>query len=289
MSTNIYIKISVAVYLVFLFVNCSDQHNTKSAFVSPPGYDITKPEKIRVKETLNEISGIVYSKDRNALLAVDDEQGKIFNIDLAGNTGYTYSKFAANGDYEDLAYTGKEWFVLKSNGELYLAKYIFTDSATHEKFPFPEKGNEFEGLYYDEISNCLWLLCKACIADNNKKEVSLYAFDVAARQFRPGVVWKINEEKIKEQLSLKQLSFKPSAFSIHPLQNQLYILSGVNKILLIVDRNGNLQSGYQLDPSLFKQAEGITFSDNGDMYISNEATNETYANILKFVYHPAKK
>lgn len=238
---------------------------------------------------LNEISGIVYSKDRNALLAVDDEQGKIFNIDLAGNAGYTFSKFAPNDDYEDLAYTGKEWFVLKSNGELYLAKNIFTDSATYQKFPFPEKGNEFEGLYYDDPSNSLWLLCKSCATDNDKSAVSIYAFDVAARQFKLGAVWQIDVNKIKEQLSLKQLSFRPSAIGLHPLQNQLYILSGVNKILLILDSERNVQSSYELDPSLFKQAEGITFSGNGDMYISNEATNNAYATILKFTYQPASK
>ncbi|CAN5433181.1 hypothetical protein BH10BAC2_BH10BAC2_47540 [soil metagenome] len=282
-------KTLIAVCLLFLFVNCNDQNKNKSAFVSPPGYNINKPEKIKIKETLNEISGIVYSNDGNALLAVDDEQGKIFNIDLTNNSDYTLSKFAPNGDYEDLAYTGKEWFVLKSNGELYLAKNIFTDSVTHEKFPFPEKGNEFEGLYYDDASNCLWLLCKSCAADNDKKEVSIYAFDVATRQFKPGAVWQIDVNKIKEQLSLKQLSFKPSAISLHTLQNQLYILSGVNKILLITDRSGNIQSSYQLDPFWFKQAEGITFSGNGDMYISNEATNDTYATILKFTYQPATK
>lgn len=282
-------RILVAAFLFFLFTNCDQQNKSKSNFVSPPGYDINKPEKIKVKEILDEISGIVYDKERNTLMAVDDEQGRLYSIDLASTFNYKLTRFAPGGDYEDLAFTGKEWFVLKSNGELYLAKNIFTDSATHEKFPFPEKGNEFEGLYYDHSSNSLWLLCKSCMADKNKKVVSLYAFDVATRQFKQDVVWQLDVKKIKEQLSLKDLDFKPSAIAMHPLQKQLYILSGVNKMLVITDMSGNIQSSYKLSPSAFKQPEGITFSDNGDMYISNEATDDTYANVLKFTYQPANK
>jgi uncharacterized protein YjiK len=282
-------RIFVATFLLFLFADCNYKTKDKAAFVSPTGYDINKPEKIKVKEILDEISGIVYSKEHNVLVAVDDEQGRLFRIDLKETFNYTLSKFAPNGDYEDLAYTGKEWFVLKSTGELYLVKNAFTDNVAHEKFPFPGKGNEFEGLYYDDGSNSLWLLCKSCTADKNTNTVSIYAFDVATRQFKTEPVWQIDVNKIKEQLSLKELSFKPSAIAIHPLQKQLFILSGVNKMLIVADRNGNIISCYKLDPSHFRQAEGITFADNGDMYISNEATDDAYANILKFTYQPANK
>jgi len=138
-------SILIAAFIFSLFTNCTQQTKKKADFVSPPGYDINAPEKIKVKEILDEISGIVYDKERNALFAEDDEQGRLYAIDLSNTFNYKMSKFAPPGDYEDLAFTGKEWFVLKSNGELYLAKSIFTDSATYEKFPFPEKGNEFVG------------------------------------------------------------------------------------------------------------------------------------------------
>lgn len=280
-------RLLVAASLFLIFANCTQQD--KAGFVSPPGYDINKPEKIKVKEILDEISGIVYDKDRNALIAEDDEQGRLFIVDLANPFAYKLSKFGPPGDYEDLAFTGKEWFVLKSNGELYFAKNAFTDSATHEKFPFSEKGNEFEGLYYDQASNCLWLLCKSCNRDKGKNVVSLYSFDVTTRQFKDGPLWQLDVNKIKDQLSSKDPVFKPSAIAMHPLQKKLYILSGVNKLLVIADSDGNIQSAYKLNPAEFKQPEGITFSDNGDMYISNEATEDTYANILKFTYNQASK
>ena len=280
-------KILATLLLILLFNNCKEQK--KTVYISPPGYDINKPEKIRVRDILDEISGIVYDKKNNAIMAIDDELGKLFSIDLANTSSYKISKFGSNGDYEDLAYTGSDWYVLKSNGDIYLTKNIFTDSSSSEKFSHTEKGNEFEGLYFDKASNCLWLLCKSCKKDDNKKAVSLYAFDIATKQFKPEPVWQIDVKQIKEKLSVKDLSFKPSAIAMHPLQKHLYILSGVNKMLVIADSSGNVQAAYKLNPSNFRQAEGITFSENGDMYISNEATDDAYANILKFTYNVADK
>jgi len=280
-------RISVVTFLFLVLTSCKEQ--PKKDYSSPPGYDINKPEKIKVKEILDEISGIVYDKKNNALIAVNDEQGKLFSIDLANTFDYKISKFGGSGDYEDLAYTGKEWYVLKSNGDIYLMKNIFTDSSSSDKFTYPEKGNEFEGLYFDETSNCLWLLCKSCAADNNKKAVSVYTFDIATKQFKTEPAWQLNVKQIEEQLSDKSLQFKPSAIAMHPLQKQLYILSGVNKMLIVADSSGNVLSGYKLNPYNFRQPEGITFSDNGDMYISNEGNDDAYANILKFTYQPATK
>lgn len=276
-------------FMLMLFFLTSCQEKYASSYVSPPGYNINKPHKIKVKEVLDEISGIVYDRKENAIVAVNDEQGKLFKLDLANTFDYKLTKFSGSGDYEDLAYTGTEWYVLKSNGDIFLVKNIFTDSSSSEKFSNPQKGNEFEGLYFDETSKSLWLLCKSCAADNNKKAVSVYAFDIAAKQFRAEPAWQLSTKQIEEKLSLKDLAFKPSAIAMHPLQKQLYILSGVNKMLIILDSNRNVVSAYKLDPHEFRQPEGITFTDNGDMYISNEANDDSYANILKFIYQPGSQ
>jgi hypothetical protein len=61
------------------------------------------------------------------------------------------------------------------------------------------------------------------------------------------------------------------------------MLSSVNNLIVIMDQNWNVKAEYKLDPSLFRQPEGIAFSNNGDMYISNEAAGGT-ANVLLFRY-----
>jgi hypothetical protein len=52
--------------------------------------------------------------------------------------------------------------------------------------------------------------------------------------------------------------------------------------LVTADRKGNIKKMYELDPKLFKQPEGITFTPTGDLLISNEAALTGSANILIF-------
>ena len=68
------------------------------------------------------------------------------------------------------------------------------------------------------------------------------------------------------------------------IKKQLYILSGVNKLLVTAGMDGIIKEAFILNPSLFKQPEGICFANNGDMYISNEAGDLGSADILLFPY-----
>ena len=47
-----------------------------------------------------------------------------------------------------------------------------------------------------------------------------------------------------------------------------------NQLLIVTDRKGNTKEAYTLDPLIFSQPEGITFTPWGDMLISNEATDK---------------
>jgi hypothetical protein len=56
-------------------------------------------------------------------------------------------------------------------------------------------------------------------------------------------------------------------------------------MLVVCDLQGRIEKSYPLSPEFFEQPEGIAFTPNGDMFISNEA-NQNKANILKLVYRP---
>jgi hypothetical protein len=62
----------------------------------------------------------------------------------------------------------------------------------------------------------------------------------------------------------------------------LYIISSVNKLLVVADRKGGVKKVYPIDPGLFKQPEGISFTPSGSIIISNEAAGVGVANILIF-------
>jgi uncharacterized protein YjiK len=83
----------------------------------------------------------------------------------------------------------------------------------------------------------------------------------------------------------KKVRFHPSALARHPVTKEWYVLSSVNKALLVLDSQWKLKNTYQLDPILFKQPEGLAFDRQGDMYVSNEGHGGN-ANVLVFSYKP---
>lgn len=75
-------------------------------------------------------------------------------------------------------------------------------------------------------------------------------------------------------------TFSPSDIAIHPKTGKYYILDGKNPKLLILDKDGTIEKVYKLDKNQFAQPEGITFSPDGTLYISNESGNNP-ASILQ--------
>ena len=63
------------------------------------------------------------------------------------------------------------------------------------------------------------------------------------------------------------------------------MISSVGKLLTIMDREGLILGVQALDPNLFRQPEGICFSPEGDLYISNEGKGGK-GYVLKFKPKP---
>ena len=77
--------------------------------------------------------------------------------------------------------------------------------------------------------------------------------------------------------------FRPSALAKNPLTKEWYIISAVNKLLVVTDENFKMKDSYALGGNLFNQPEGIAFDKEGNLYISNEGDDITQGNILKFI------
>ncbi|MGE5108518.1 MAG: SdiA-regulated domain-containing protein [Sphingobacteriales bacterium] len=277
-------RISFSSFLLIIFCSCRFLDGDKNESIpSPRGYQLGEPKKIFLAESLDEISGIVFKND-SEIVAENDEEGKIFIINPAKSKQPRSWSAAKAGDFEDITFTGTDWYLLRSDGNIYLLKDPFTDSTTHEKFPSPFTESEFEGLYYDEGRKSLMMVCKSCSMDNEKKFVSVFAFDATAKTWKTEPAFQIDIKSIAAKIKKDKLHFKPSAATINPMDKNLYILSSINKLLVVADVNGVVKDVYELPVSEFKQPEGISFAPNGDMYISNEASDGT-ANILLFKYN----
>ncbi len=264
----------------------NDHPSTKSE--SPPGYDLSKPRKINLVKELDEISGIAYYPKDTSIFAIVDEDGLLYKIYLNRKNKVMYWRFDKKHDFEDLVLHDSTFYILISNGDIEKLKYN-KDSLSRVLTNFPQadkKVNEFESLYYDDHYGKLVMMCKDCEEDK-KKAVSSYGINTDSLTYTSGL-FKINVDSIIQKLNIDKLHLKPSAAAINPVTNDLYILASVNRLLVVMDSTGVLKDVYELDPSLFKQPEGMAFTPSGDMLISNEAGESGAANILIYKYQKDK-
>jgi hypothetical protein len=260
-----------------------------NSFDNPAGYNFAQPKKYLLKNSLHEISGIIFlNKTDHEIGAIEDEDGKFYYFH-PDDKEYKQTKFAKKGDYEDVALFNKDIVVLRSDGSLFTFPIVLIanaeQSATKEYKNILPPG-EYEGMYAD--NDKLFVMCKHCPDDNQKKEVSVYIL----QQDKNAALQIVNQFKIDlSSLHLKTDDKKPkihpSCLARHPLTHEWYIISSVNKILIILDDQWKVKKYHRLDPVLFKQPEGIAFDANGNLYISNEGGDGT-ADILAFSYKQPK-
>lgn len=259
--------------------------NNEEAFQSPVSYNLNDPSILYLNDALLEISGVNFYPKDSSVFAISDENGFLYKIHLTNNYLTQRWYFDKNLDYEDVFYLNNIFYVLESNGNIHALKFspkgdtITTQTTVFD--PSGKKNDEFETLYFDPQKKYFIMLCKKCETDK-KNEVTAWAYYPEKGSFAPSV-FKINTDVIAKKAGLKKLKFEPSAATINPLTGDLWILSSVNEMLVIADRNGNCKEAYSLNPSIFTQPEGITFTPSGDLIISNEAGNKyNQASLLIF-------
>jgi hypothetical protein len=250
---------------------------------SPGGYDLNRPYAIKLPIELDEISGVAFHPADTSIFAINDERGWLYKITPNTTVDIKKWKFADGGDFEDVVLLDSIFYVLKSNGNIISFKFISTDSLFLNEYSFPQQdGVEFEILYYDHLRKKLTLICKDCETDK-KKSLSTFTFDPWSFRFSDSS-FSINSKRIAEMMDENKIKFKPSAAGIHPITGELYILSSVNKLLVICDNDGNPKAIHKIS-SDFKQPEGLCFTPAGNMIVSNEAAEIGVANIMIFRYN----
>ena len=251
---------------------------------SPDGYNMRAASQFKLPLELDEISGIAYYSADSSIFAINDEKGWLYKIKKG--TGIKTWPFFKGADFEDLVLLDSVFYVLQSNGNIIRLSFSTQNTMAVQRYYFDESGkskNEFEILYYDSTKNKLILICKDCESDK-KKSLTTFSFDPSIGKYGDST-FTINVKQIAAAIGEEKLKFKPSAASINPKNGLLYIISAINKLLVITDVNGNFKNVYKIDPGIFKQPEGITFTPSGGMIISNEAADVGVADILYFSYN----
>ena len=284
------------IYLVSACTNSNFGQRADSLFLVTDDqktyYEVKFPDKkYFLPYVLEEISGLAW-KDGN-VLAVDDETGKVFEYSFDERDIVHSIHFFKGDDFEGVELVGNEIYILRSDGDLFKLDYTASKESRGWEIETPlGKKNDTEGLGYDPESNILLIACKEKAELKEKDDFdgrAFYAFDLVSNSLIEQPLFTIGPKRLKKfweanrdmEYDKDRIKFKPSAIAFHPITKNYYILSSVGKMIVVVNKAGDILATYPISSKVLGQPEGITFSPEGDMYISSEGEGDR-GYILKF-------
>lgn len=283
-ENTIAIIIVASVLLVVGLLWFAFQNPSLNPRLEEESYTIVR--KWEMPSELDEISAISW-EGNNRIVCVQDEEGIIFSYNLSTNMVEKTINFSKSGDYEGIAIVDSTAYVLRSDGELFEIVNYRSENfevKTHNT-PFSGKNN-MESMTLDKKNNRLLLVPK----DKNLEGgdyLAIYSFNLETKKTETTPVMRLpfndpifKNKKKDDDDKKKSHSIYPADIAINPKDGNIYILEGKNPQLLIVDVKGKPVALHNLIQESFKQPEGITFSPQGALYISNEGKNGT-ANIME--------
>lgn len=265
-------------------------------------YNLNEPDEVwSLSARLKEISGLSYDSTSNELLAVNDEMGVYYRLDISNGEISNKQSFAKKGDYEGIEIVYDKIYIVESNGKIH---YIDNDDKTDKMNTSLSGANDIEGLGYDPTNSMLLLACKGkpSISDGQhlKKTKVVYGFNLKTSKFNEEPFLVVADSSLiqfceqellsseADQNKVKQYrkrlkSFSPSAIAYNLQEDAFYLLSSVGKLLVVIDRQSKIKSLDFLDEGIHRQPEGITFDNDYNLYVSNEGKFGV-ARIFKYNY-----
>lgn len=257
-----------------LFAGCTspDQQHPSSqqspvvAGTPSAPYDFETPALIHyLVEDLAEISGLTVL-DEHHLGAIQDEDGDLFVIAWQTGEVRAVTAFGKSGDYEGVERVDDRVFVLRSNGTLFeVAGWDGEGMEAEQHKTFLKSRNDTEGLALDDQARRLLIVCKEDPGGGLDGVRAVYAFDLETQELLENPVFTVPLDAFENGKD-----FKPSALAVHPLTGELYMLSSVQKVVVVLGQDGTLRANWPLPEALFPQPEGLAFYPNGDLFIASE-------------------
>ncbi|MCB9207499.1 MAG: SdiA-regulated domain-containing protein [Ignavibacteriales bacterium] len=263
-------------FILLLSLTISCLHCDASKNNSANNFNRKIIKVVKLPSSLDEVSGITFSSEGN-LFCHNDESGIIFQLDTLTGKLVKYFQIGSWGieaDFEDIAIAGERFFLITSSGIL----YEFKEGTNLEKVEFKEidlgfsSNYEIEGLCCDPETNSLLIASKKYAGKKNKGKRAVYSFLLETNSLVDVPRFLLSLEEIENKFGIKE--FFPSAISREPKTGNFHILSSKGGSSIIeIDNNGNLLAGFKLSNKKHPQPEGLAFTKNGKMFITDEAVN----------------
>jgi len=252
-------------------------------------YNLDIPNKaLRLPKALTEVSGIAVTSQGTCAWAINDEQGRLFLVDL--NTGEVRSerKFAKRGDYEGIEVVEDSVVVVRSDGRLWQVRQ--NETIDHDS-PLSKKA-DVEGLALDAHRSRLLVACKGPSGpEAAKDERCIYSLCLPSYEWQAQPAYVVRHDDLGAFIAShpecgvrarQAKDFSPSAIAVEPSTGQIYLLSSRAKLLVVLDGDaGHLVWVAALRRRVHAQPEGLSFDASGSLYLTNEGRT-SQATLLRF-------
>lgn len=279
LSMQNHYPILASLLFAFCFAACNAQTTTVDTDFM---YDLDNPIKVfKLDKDLEETSGLSLTDNPQQLVSINDEDGKLFFIDISDGEIVEELKFGKDDDYEGVEMVNGLYYVLESNGNLHEIEVKGDDADKLETYDtFLKREDDVEGLGYDAANGHLLLACKAEHDDHDDQRV-VFAFDLESKELLEEPVLRIYEDSLYQYIEKRGVnngflrsvfakSFAPSTIALHPKSGDWYVLSSPKRLLLVLSADGTIKHLAQFDDKLARQPEGICFAPDGTLYVSSE-------------------
>lgn len=222
--------------------------------------------------SLAEISGIATLSD-GRVVAHDDERARVVVLDP--ERGVVLKEFVVGhrgikGDFEGITVSPDAIYLMTSNGLI----YAFKEGDDRSEVPYTRfdtrlgKECEFEGIAYDAAERALVLPCKHAKQKGVKRDVVLFRVALPLSKDLQITRSAIDIEQFRGTRDWKALH--PSDIAIDPTTGNYVLVASLERALLEITPDGRVVVAEPL-PGRHPQAEGVAFSRDGDLIVSDEA------------------
>ena len=266
----------------------------KSFQIADLSYNPSRLTQFKLPKKLREISGLALNNAQQ-LFAHNDEAGVIYQIDYEQGMVIRRYKLQeqTKKDFEAIAATDKELFLITSKGALY--QMPLDDIDLHKapddvplSFQRHKTGIdcEIEGLTYLSSEQMLYIACK-----NLRKRDKGTAIRIHRRRIDAGKLSEIESLSVTVQdlqsLLGRSSSLQPSGITFANNGN-LIIIAGRQNLLIELTTTGDLVGYAELPSSRHTQPEGIAITNKGQLLLADEGDGKgdnKFRGRLS-VYHP---
>lgn len=242
------------------------------------GFDFERPANVvKLPKKLEEISGLTSWDGKDQVLAVQDEDGELFVVNTQNGAIIQEFSFGKDRDYEGITRNKDTLFVLERDGDIH--RFVYEKgkekyAARKVETAFSYR-NDTEGICYDERTNSLLIVPKAEALNPNEANDyrrGIYPYSLDRLTLSPQPYCYVDEFAVGEVVygARKPYRLKPSGIAVDPLTGDIYVIASVGNILVVIDRESDIKHIELLKEKTFRQPEGITFNDAGDLFISSE-------------------